>query len=151
MIQFIKSIFTCPQIETTLDTISLFVVEMKTSLEDIISQSSSSEKGGEKGHVKDVLGKALRNVCNCDLCIFHFTLFCLGFAHKGADQIEEVSRKNNQELSQSHSTQVSLESVLTESTLNIQCACLFYKGGVLFDVAGRESEINLQESRAFDG
>ncbi|ELU06536.1 hypothetical protein CAPTEDRAFT_219008 [Capitella teleta] len=50
-----------PEIEITLDAMSSFVVEMKSSLEDIISQSSSSEKNSEKGHVKDVLGKALRN------------------------------------------------------------------------------------------
>ena len=57
------------QIESTLDMISTFVVEMKTSLEHVITQSSTAERGGQerpdrhkKANVTDVLGKTLKNV-----------------------------------------------------------------------------------------
>ena len=53
-----------------MDTISKFVVETKTALEQVINSRSAAEKATEKstpdkhkkGNVGDVLGKTLKNV-----------------------------------------------------------------------------------------
>lgn len=59
------------QIETTLDTISKFVVETKSALEQVINSSGTVDKSEKstdkqdkhkKGNVGDVLGKTLKNV-----------------------------------------------------------------------------------------
>ena len=55
------------QIETGLETISTFILDTKTALEQVILLSSNAEKAEKaekqkKSHVGDILGKKLRHV-----------------------------------------------------------------------------------------
>lgn len=72
------------QIETTLDTISTFVVDTKTALEQLISSSNTPDKADhkndkhKKGHVGEVLGRSLKNVSFYFARFQVFQFACIG-------------------------------------------------------------------------